>query len=352
MRSLSELSCMVRPRRIRALVPCLALTALVSVHCSSSGSSDDDDDDDGGTSNGGESGEPATGGSSGRAGASPSGRSGRGGSGTTGGTGGDLGAGGAGRDGGSSGASEGGAGATTGDSGSAGTSSNHGNAGEATGGTSFGRGGSAGQGGGLGCGASRGFEILPEPGNTADTGWVSASTNCMGVSGPISVTHDAGSSITLDSADGRLCVSGHVDKGASAVADRSTGARLSIQLNNPDNAAMPSMYNALDEGVGGYRFTLTGASVPPEIRPTFHILGTETDYCRRICAAGLQSALFNVSDAYCWDGTGALQSGVGILALEFAIPANEAADVDFDFCIEGIFGITDNTSVGDPGSCG
>jgi len=342
---------MVLRRRPRALVPCLALAALVSVHCSSSGSSDDDDDD-GGKSNGGESGEPATGGSSGRAGASPNGRSGRGGSGTTGGGGGDLGAAGADRDGGRAGAPEGGAGATPGDSGSAGTSSNHGHAGEATGGTGGGTGGSAGESGGLGCGANNGFEIVPEPGHSADTGWVSASTNCMGVSGPISVTHDEGSSITLDSADGHLCVSGHVDQGASAVADRSTGARVSIQLNNPENAETPMMYNALDEGVGGYRFTFTGASVPPEIRPTFHILGTETDYCRRICAAGLQSALFNVSDAYCWDGTDALQSGVGMLALEFAIPANEDAAVDFDFCIEGIFGITDNKSVGDPGTCG
>lgn len=276
-------------------------------------------------------------------------RSGKGGTGATGGSGGDVGAGGAGLEGGSAGAHDGGAGAAPGDAGTAGRSG-QGQAGEAAGGTP-GNGGSGGESGALGCGASDGFEIVPEPGNTAGSGWVSASTNCMDVSGPISVTHDAGSSISLDSVDGRICVSGHVDQGPSASGDRSTGARISIQLNNPENAATPLMYNALDAGVHGYRFNVSGATPPPELRPTFHIYGFQTDYCKRICSAGLESALFNESDAYCWDGTGALQTGVGLEALEFAIPARESAGFDFDFCLEDIIGITDNPSAGEPGAC-
>jgi len=340
-------------RRQVLVLPGLLCVALVLSQCSSGGSSDDDDDDGG---DGGLSGESAQGGSSGKGGGAAKGGSsakggnagasagtaGKGSSGVGGEAGGELGLGGGAGVGGAGDAGESGAGGTSSDSGAAGME----------GGTTAHEGGRGGSGGNLGCGATNGYEIIPQATGAPQAGWVDASTNCMGVSGAVYLTHDdVGSSIVASTFAGHICVSGHAEQAVASDAAY-WGATISIQLNNPTNGDTPQMYNALGYGVGGYKFTLSGANVPSEIRPTFRIFGNDTNYCKRVCASGTQSALFSEGEAGCWDGhTGALQSGVGLSMLEFAIPSSASGDVPFDFCIDDIIGITDNTSVGNPGTC-
>ena len=69
-------------------------------------------------------------------------------------------------------------------------------------------------------------------------------------------------------------------------------------------------------------------------------------------ATGAQSILLSEAHLACWEGTtGATPTGTSLERLEFLIPSNELADIPFDFCIEALTAITNDTTVGDPGTC-
>jgi hypothetical protein len=368
-------------RRTRLLFPALLLTGFLSSQCSLFDSENsDDDDDDGG--DGGESGESMKGGASGGAGRASTGgtgSSGKGGAGTGGsGTGGndggttsvggsatggsstggdgntgalggtDPGAGGDASSGGTGGGVEsGGTGGALGGTGGAGGGGVSGGAGGAGG--SAGTGGSA---GGLSCGIGEGFELPIEPGEDSQSGWIDASSNCVGIQGALYPIVDViGSTMTITDTEGRICVTGTSKRVVGGDFTTYWGARLVIQLNN-DGAATALPYDAIAQGVEGFKFTLSGAVMPAEIRPTLFNTASDTQYCKRICASGAQSILITEATVDCWDGESAVTpAGTSLERLEFSVPSSASADVPFDFCIEGFTAILDDTTVGDPGSC-
>jgi hypothetical protein len=367
-------------RRTRLLFPALLLTGFLSSQCSLFDSKNsDDDDDDGG--DGGESGESMKGGASGGAGrastggtgSSGKGGSGTGGSGTGGNDGGATSVGGSATGGSSTGgdgntgalggtdpgaggdASSGGTGGGVESGGTGGALGGTGGAGGGGSGGTGGAGGSVGTGGsagGLSCGIGEGFELPIEPGEDSQSGWIDASSNCVGIQGALYPIVDViGSTMTITDTEGRICVTGTSKRVVGGDFTTYWGARLVIQLNN-DGAATALPYDAIAQGVEGFKFTLSGAVMPAEIRPTLFNTASDTQYCKRICASGAQSILITEATVDCWDGESAVTpAGTSLERLEFSVPSSASADVPFDFCIEGFTAILDDTTVGDPGSC-
>jgi hypothetical protein len=283
---------------------------------------------------GGSGGEMTTGGtgnssSGGEAGES---RGGTGGASNEGGNGGDDGASGSGTSG------EGGTGGTTGVGGTAGAGVS-------------GSGGTAGSAGGLNCGGSVGLELVPSPGE-GDTAWVDRDTNCLGIEGAVYHVEDgAGSDVYFTSRNGRICIAGHSEQVVGNDFATYWGVFVSIQLNNQNGNASP--YDADENGVDGFEFTLSGDDLPPEIRPRYRVDGSGTEYCKQVCATGTQSLLLSDAHASCWNGTsGATPNRTNLTLLEFHIPSSASGDVTFDFCIDDIIAIKDDTNVGNPGTCG
>jgi len=124
-----------------------------------------------------------------------------------------------------------------------------------------------------------------------------------------------------------------------------------IELNN-DGAGTLLPYNAQSHDVTGVSFTLTGSSVPDEIRPTFFNAASATPYCKRICAPGGQSILLTEAYEDCWnENVTATPTGTTLERLEFSIPSRADEDVTFDFCIEDLTARQSTLSTGDPGIC-
>jgi hypothetical protein len=357
-------------RHARLLIPALLLTGFLTSQCSLFDSKNPDDDDD----DGGESGESTKGGASGGAGGPSTGgtgSAGKGGSGTGGNDGGTTSVGGsaiggsstggdgntgaiggtdAGAGGDPSSGGTGGGGGTGGALGGTGGASGAGRSGGGTGGTGgVGTGGSA---GGLSCGIGQGFELPIEPGEDSQSGWIDASSNCVGIQGALYPIVDViGSSMTITDTEGRICLQGTSKRVVQGDFTTYWGARLVIQLNNSGDST-PLPYDAVAQGVEGFEFTLSGAVIPLEIRPTLFNSGSATQYCKRICASGAQSILLSEATVDCWDGESAVTpAGTSLERLEFSIPSSASTDVTFDFCIEGLAAIVNDTTVGDPGTC-
>ena len=351
------------------------LTGFLCSHCSLFDSKNSDDDDDGGDSGeGGESGESTKGGSSGSAGrpsTGGTGSSGKGGSGTGGSKGGTTSVGGSSTGGSSAGGDgntgalggsdpgsggDGATGATGGTSetgGAGGTLGGSGGSGGTVGGTGgTGGGGTGGSAGGVACDDGEGLELVIEPGADTQSAWIDGGSNCVGIQGALYPSVDeVGSSLTITETDGQVCVSGTATRVLSGNFDDYWGARLVVQLNNDGTGAVGS-YDAVAHGVNGFEFTLSGGTIPEELRPVLFNFGSATQYCKRVCASGPQSILLDEAIANCWEGVStATPTGSSLERIEFLIPSNETANVPFNFCISGLTAITDNVTVGDPGTC-
>jgi len=317
------------------------------------------EDCDCGTSTGGTGGSGNSGGEGGEGATMSSG-----GSGGTGGSGGDAGsgavsgtggtnAGGAGSGGTSgAGATSGAGGAGAGGAGAGGAGAGGTNAGGAgAGGTGNGGAGSGG-GGTAGCANSPGLELIPAPGQVTNTGWVDRDTNCINVEGSVYLQKDvAASNIYSTSMNGHVCVAGHVEQVVNNDFATQWGVVVVFQLNNVGGNALP--YDATPNGIDGFKFTLSGANIPSEIRPRYRVDGSAAEYCRQICATGTQSILFSDAHPSCWTGgNSATPNTTQLTLIEFHIPSRTSGDVTFDFCIDDVTAITDSVSVGNPGTCG
>jgi hypothetical protein len=289
----------------------------------------------GGSEDGGTSGTAGSGGSGATAGSGGSGNAGSGGTGGASGSSGSSGAGGSSAGAGGGGGSSGASGGPSGSGGSSGSSG------------SSGSGGSAGS-----CGVGQGLELVPAPGDDAGTGWIDRSTNCVGVQGAVYSWHDqGGSEITISDADGRICVEGFAAEILDEDFETYWGSVVSIHLNHPGGGGSPAAYNASTYGIDGFEFTLTGSDIPAELRPRVTVANS-TEYCKQVCASGDQSLLFSEAHPECWSDEFSSTPGLTqLMTLEFHVPSVRGDDVTFDFCIEDITAILDDTPVGDPGEC-
>ena len=205
--------------------------------------------------------------------------------------------------------------------------------------------------GGITCGPGEGLALLPIPGEEENSGWIDASTNCVGVQGAVYLQADnEGSEIWVTGMTDHICVAGESVQVEDENFQDYWGTVVVVQLNNTTGSAAP--YDSATPGVDGFSFNLTGLEIPPEVRARFKIEGQAAEYCKQICATGEQSVSFDDTHLECWaDAPGAGPDPSEVTLLEFYIPPNEAGDVSFDFCIEDITAILDSSNPGDPGNC-
>ncbi|HEV8550640.1 MAG TPA: hypothetical protein VGQ57_16455, partial [Polyangiaceae bacterium] len=249
-------------------------------------------------------------------------------------------------------------GGASGKGGTAGTGGTSGGGGSAGKGGSGGLGGASGKGGaggssGITCSSvTDGLALIIGPGTEAGSGWIDATQNCVGVQGAVYAIYDeVGSSATVTSTDNKVCASGTATKVLGGNFTDYWGVRLIIQLAN-SGTGTAGPYNASTHGVDGFKFSISGSTVPVEIRPTFFNTSSTTQYCERLCATGAQSLLLSHAHASCWSGdTGATPTGTSLQYLEFSIPSIATADVPFNFCVNSLTAIIDNVNVGNPGIC-
>lgn len=96
----------------------------------------------------------------------------------------------------------------------------------------------------------------------------SASDNCLGINGWNDVTNGQGSNVAISHEDGRVCFAGSVDSGG-------WGTVFNLTLNDTQ------AWNAVAEGVGGFRFEAEGDRLPPQIKVVYTDQSS-SDFCQRI----------------------------------------------------------------------
>jgi len=200
--------------------------------------------------------------------------------------------------------------------------------------------------------ASDGLAIVADAGKTAGAGWIDATQNCVGIQGAIyTKVDDHGSTMKLTSTDGEICVSGVSKRVEYSDYEEYTGAKLIIDLHT-SSTETAGPYDASAYGVKGFAFTISGSSVPGELRPTLTNYGFGTQFCERLCAAGAQELLYGQAHASCWTGTtGTTPAGTNLQYLEFSVPSNSSSDVPFNFCVSGLSAMLDAVPIGDLGTC-
>jgi hypothetical protein len=180
------------------------------------------------------------------------------------------------------------------------------------------------------------------------TGWVAGSTNGVGIQGAFYPFGDytgmpAGTTtVTLDpfeAASSTVCLSGV----ASAVLEedytRYWGGGLGLNLGDPGGMVGPQPWTR--GTVTGFSFTVTGPTIPPNIR-----FGANTPDGANFCAddiptAGTVQMAFNSLTLNCYAAGGAALTPTAALeAIQWQVVTVIDQTTPFDFCIENLTAIT------------
>jgi hypothetical protein len=304
-----------------------------SSSASTGGTSGSTSSDAGGVGGGGSGGATATTGGAGGGGSGGTGGSTTAGGGTTG-------------EAGTGGVANGGSGGVAGSSGSGGNPS-------AGAGGVGGTAGSGGSGGQLNCGVpGAGLELIPEPGTDADSGWISGTSNCVGIEGTIfGYTDELGSTISIVESDGRICVEGE----ATAVLNGNFldywGSVVAFELNHQEGVALA--YDADAYGVTGFALQISGSNVPERLRVRYRDVSDE-EFCVAVSGAGSYSVSLDATHPECWEpGDTSTPDPGEITRLEVHVVSENGGDIPFDFCIDNITAIqSDDGGEGGAGGSG
>lgn len=169
-------------------------------------------------------------------------------------------------------------------------------------------------------------------------GYVACDTNPIGVEGYFYTYHDdLGSSIDpadFGQAGSEICVSGEVAQAPGGDDWPFVGVGFSL---HQDSGNEPGVWNATDAGVAGFSFRV---SALPEGTPLNFILkGTDLEACAVISSEGTHEVRIGDTLSECWDETGDSPDPATLVALQWAVNADETSAHAFDFCISDIHAI-------------
>jgi hypothetical protein len=177
-------------------------------------------------------------------------------------------------------------------------------------------------------------------------GWIAGTTNAVGIQGsffPLSDAADGGTTTitpaSFEAVTGPICVSGTASQVIGEAYGTYWGGGVGLNL------ADPGMGNG-EPGpwprgtVVGFRYTLTGATIPPATSLRFQVdypgKDPGTPYCAEVAAtAGTPvTTLFSGITEACYAPGGAvLPPTVGITSIQWQVATNTTAPTPFNFCI-------------------
>lgn len=187
---------------------------------------------------------------------------------------------------------------------------------------------------------------------TEDTGWIDATTNDCKVQGAWYAYSDCTTSpddCTTDqipepgsdafpNSDGRICTSGTTAE-INKEYDTKWGAGIGLNLNQPTDSEDKNPISELPHALKGFSFTISGDTVPPEIRVTYPTAQTEkTAHFKKITEAGDYTVLFTDAAQGTWvkeDQQVELVPGE-VTAIQFQVVGADTKTISFDFCVENL----------------
>ncbi len=190
-----------------------------------------------------------------------------------------------------------------------------------------------------------GFELVPVG------GWVAGNTNEAGIQGAFYTISDADemppgvTTITMQdfaAAGDAICVSGAASQVVGGAFGQYWGGGVALNLADPGQMQPLQGWNR--GNVVGFRYTLTGPTIPPpsSLRFTVTFQGASGDpYCQPITATSGTPVTSTLSSPQliqaCWQAGGAQVPPTALLtSLQWQIATNEMAPTPFDFCIEDL----------------
>ncbi len=206
-------------------------------------------------------------------------------------------------------------------------------------------GGTTGSGGGI---------ILPiDPGDAliSQTGWLDASTNTVGVSGPFWTLSDGHTSVspldyTAQPIAGENCMYGTTAAVQANDFSGYWGAMVGFNPNQPSPEMAPQPYDAAAHGVVGLSFRITGTTGGETLRflagPSQLSDGSYETYCVNLdladCTDGC-SVRFDEMHKDCWIGDGPLLDERAIDHFGWQV-TSLFEPVDFAFCVSDLRALT------------
>jgi hypothetical protein len=200
--------------------------------------------------------------------------------------------------------------------------------------------GAAGGSGGVGSGCP-GVPIVPDA-----KGFLAPGSNSLGIHGSWFEYSDCAdlknvncSTVATPPANsfpnvaGKMCTSGH-----TSTAPGAWGAGIALELND----GPPQMpYDTTAHGVIGFCFELSGATIPSTIRVAFPTKdNNDNAYFSAVSTVGQHSVLFSDTAQGSWVTTKSAFEPTAVMLMQFQIPSSPAAEVPWDFCIDGVTAIT------------
>lgn len=197
-----------------------------------------------------------------------------------------------------------------------------------------------------------GFALIPV------AGWVAGSTNEAGIQGSFYTISDATgatpgvTTITMDpfaTAGDAICVSGVASQVVGTAYGQYWGGGVAFDLGDPGQMQPIQPWNR--GRVVGFRYTLTGPTIPPATSLRF--IATYQDgaganagdpYCQQVAATAGTPVTSTLSSPQliqaCWQAGGAQLPTTALLrSLQWQVSTNTTASTPFDFCIEDLTAI-------------
>jgi hypothetical protein len=210
----------------------------------------------------------------------------------------------------------------------------------------------------------RGTELAPEaePGTmpAPNTGanllvsesWVDATTNGLGIQGAFFTYQDGTGRTTITPDATRTqtgyCVAGTAAEVLNADFGGTYGAVAALNLAQQVDDPAVHAYDAPAHGVVGFGFDIVG-NTGGALRFVIKQYATHDGFCVNNvpnCASGC-SAEYRIDELHqnCWTPGGPTPAAVSLAALEWQITTKEGAATDFDYCIENIHAVVDESLV-------
>lgn len=194
-----------------------------------------------------------------------------------------------------------------------------------------------------------GFALVPV------AGWVAGNTNEAGIQGSFYTISDTAetppgvTTITMDdfaTSGDAICVSGVASQVVGTAYGQYWGGGVAFDLGDPGQMQPHQPWNR--GNVTGFRYTLTGPTIPPASSLRFTVTfqgqpGTDP-FCQSVGAtSGTPVTSLLASPELrqaCWmDGGAQIPATAALTSLQWQISTNENAPTPFDFCIEDLTAI-------------
>jgi len=188
---------------------------------------------------------------------------------------------------------------------------------------------------------------------TPTSGRVECATNDFGIEGDWKLNSSDPPLMTTDFTGSNVCGKGQIAQViATATSNgapdygRYWGGGLAFALHTESAGAISEVYNASTNGFGGISLTISGATIPAEMRFKFKMFGSNENYCKEVKGATSgQIITLNTGDAVhnCWapDSTSTLDV-TSLENYEVQVVSQTTGNVPFDFCLTNITAIPAN----------